>query len=222
MLRRASILCCGIAGGRSSTAALGSAGGNPLVPAAALREELDTRTKEADRREEQQRKALPRDVLPPKKYKPLSLRARDEVMRRESAGFEHVTVNDDAFGQRLDEFVMAKYPHLTYRRMQGMVEKGLIYRYRNNGKRRIATVTDRLERGEMVVLPPSVREEADTLSKLNTGRDGILEPEVIDDPNMTPRMGRDGKPARKRPPLSPKMREEAFNWVLLRTNTASC
>uniref|UniRef100_A0A7S1Q644 Pseudouridylate synthase RPUSD4, mitochondrial n=1 Tax=Neobodo designis TaxID=312471 RepID=A0A7S1Q644_NEODS len=187
--------------------------GSPLVPAKTLRSELDQREREAMRREDAEAKKLPRDVLPPKKYRPMSLRAREEVMRRESSGFEHITVDDDAFGQRLDEFVLGKYPHLSYKRMQGMVEKGLIYRYRHTGKRQIATMTDRLQRGEMVVLPPAVREEAATLSHLNEGRDGIVEPQIIDDPALA-RSGPDGRPARKRPPLSAKLREEAFKWVV--------
>jgi 23S rRNA pseudouridine955/2504/2580 synthase len=186
---------------------------SPLVPAKGLRDRLDKQDELALVRERRAEAQLKPQVLPPKKYRPLSLKAREDIMTQRSADFEHIVVDDESFGQRLDEFVLAKYPHLNYGQLRDMVQRGELYRYRHNAKRRYTKLTDRLERGELVVVPPSVRAQADSVAALNVNRDGLQEPEIISE--TTSEIGPDGKPKRH-VSLSAKVREEAYKWVLFK------
>lgn len=137
--------------------------------------------------------------IPSKAFRPLSLKAREDLADR-NLDNHHVVVGDSEFGQRLDEYVLAKFPHLSRPAIKRLVEDGSIYRYRFNGKRRYARMTDRLERGELVVLPKSA-----------------ASPEALanDMPHLI--MNEDGtRKERKHVSLSGAVREEALKWVLFK------
>jgi 23S rRNA pseudouridine955/2504/2580 synthase len=191
---------------------------NPLVPAASLRNQLDNResalAEQTHVADQDPRLELRRQLTaPPRRYKPLSLKAREDLATQAAEHMEHVPVDDDSFGQRVDEFVLARYPHLQHRDVRQMVEQGAIYRYRFNGKRRYTKVTDRLERGELLVLPPTVRGDAAALNRpVTPNESGVEEPQVMPAASYKD----NARPSKARVPLSAKLREEAFKWVLFK------
>lgn len=68
-------------------------------------------------------------------------------------------VNEQWFGQRVDDFVMQHHPELSYESMKKLVEQGHIYRFRRNGKKKYTKLTDRLEFDELVVVPTAAHWE---------------------------------------------------------------
>lgn len=62
-------------------------------------------------------------------------------------------VNEEWFGQRVDDFVLQHHPEWNYETVKKLVEQGHVYRYLKNGKKKYTRLTDRLEFDELVVVP---------------------------------------------------------------------
>lgn len=84
--------------------------------------------------------------------RPVSLAAREKLMDASDEKQFHV-VNEQWFGQRVDDFLLQHHPEWSYQSVKKLVEQGHIYRYRRNGKKKFTRLTDRLEFDELVVVP---------------------------------------------------------------------
>lgn len=84
--------------------------------------------------------------------RPLSLAAREHLDTTSNEKHFYV-VDEQWFGQRVDDFVLQHHPEWTFATVKKLVEQGHIYRFRRNGKKRYTRVTDRLEFDELVVVP---------------------------------------------------------------------
>jgi 23S rRNA pseudouridine955/2504/2580 synthase len=73
----------------------------------------------------------------------------EKPVPQQSTGVQTVTVSADENGMRVDRFLEAKFPGLSYSHIQRVVRKGEL---RVNGKR--ADSKDRLETGQKVRIPP--------------------------------------------------------------------
>jgi 23S rRNA-/tRNA-specific pseudouridylate synthase len=127
-------------------------------------------------------------------HRPLSLKLREEISKQSDRRTYH-EVTPETFGQRVDEFVLAKCPHWSYQDITKLVEQGHVYRYRKNGKRRYARLTDRLELNELVAVP-----NADLWQQ-------IAPPSGLSD---------QPKATKKAVPLSPQLKRQALEWVLFK------
>src|SRR5581483_8751950 len=83
-----------------------------------------------------------------------STRAKKAASAREphaapSTGVQTVTVGDDQAGMRVDRFLEARFPGLSFSHIQRIIRKGEL---RVNGKR--AQPKDRLQPGQAVRIPP--------------------------------------------------------------------
>src|SRR5436190_22270151 len=70
-------------------------------------------------------------------------------MRGTPTGVQNLTVSADEIGMRVDRFLEARFPGLSFSHIQRIVRKGEL---RVNGKR--ADSKDRLEEGQSVRIPP--------------------------------------------------------------------
>jgi 23S rRNA-/tRNA-specific pseudouridylate synthase len=86
-------------------------------------------------------------------YRPLTLVERERISSDSANKTYHEITSESGFGDRVDEHVRRLYPELSKETARKLIENGHIYRYRRNGKRRYTRVTDRLELGEMLVVP---------------------------------------------------------------------
>lgn len=84
--------------------------------------------------------------------RPVSLATRERLEEQSDEKQFHV-VNEQWFGQRVDDFVLQHHPEWSYASVRKLVEQGHIYRYRRNGKKKYTRLTDRLEFDELVVVP---------------------------------------------------------------------
>src|SRR5262249_56288130 len=80
-------------------------------------------------------------------------KATDAVTRRGEAsarsGVQNVTIGADENGMRVDRFLQARFPTLSFARIQRVIRKGEV---RVNGKR--VEARSRLEAGQNVRIPP--------------------------------------------------------------------
>jgi 23S rRNA pseudouridine955/2504/2580 synthase len=72
-----------------------------------------------------------------------------DVLRSTGKGVQTVTVSGDESGMRLDRFIEARYPGLSFSHIQRIIRKGEV---RVNGRR--AQPKDRLAAGQAVRIPP--------------------------------------------------------------------
>src|SRR5579862_2996997 len=79
----------------------------------------------------------------------MSEAAKDQPARAATAGVQTVAVTADESGMRLDRFLEARFPGLSFSHIQRIIRKGEL---RVNGKR--AQPKDRLQAGQAVRIPP--------------------------------------------------------------------
>jgi len=84
---------------------------------------------------------------PQDKGKPIAIAAREEGTTH--TGVQNVTVTTDESGMRVDRFLQARTPDLSFARIQRAIRKGEV---RVDGKR--VDASDRVETGQIVRIPP--------------------------------------------------------------------
>jgi len=94
-------------------------------------------------------KFAPRASPTPDPSPPLRSAARGEGSRSERSKVQNVTVSADEANLRVDRFLQARFPDLSFARIQRVIRKGEV---RVNGKR--VDAGGRLEAGQTVRIPP--------------------------------------------------------------------
>ena len=94
----------------------------------------------------------PQDLLRQPAPKPVAEKPREAPPPLVASGVQTVTVTPDESGMRVDRFLEARFPGLSFSHIQRVIRKGEL---RVNGKR--VEPKDRLEAGQNVRIPPRAR-----------------------------------------------------------------
>ena len=148
------------------------------------------------------------------RYKPVSLAVRQRIVDDSPHKTYHKITPESGFGARMDDYIKELHPDFSRETITKLVENGHIYKYNSKtGKKKYCRLTDRLQNGEMLVIPKS-----DMYAKGNVVGSpmGDVYDSLRTGSGDAARDFREYEEKRKEIHLSYKTKQEALDWVLFK------